>query len=252
LTTALSRNERTSTPPYAVLGVYRSHNDRLMERLIRLPYRSGATVALWGLDGVSPRLSAVTVGSGPGGRFDLLNRVLDLQPPAPDRYLVITDDDIVVPDGISRFVRMVAASRLDLAMPAHVPYSHFSHEVTRRRRLATARLTTYVEIGPLLCVGPEWRGRITPFPVDAGLGWGMEFAWTRLRDEGCRLGIVDSTPVLHTKPPGRAYDSKAEMERLAQCLRQAGVPDQGSMRDQVNSLQHTLRVWPRYQRRPPW
>lgn len=239
-------------PPYAVIGVYRLRNEGAIERLVRRPYQAGALVGLWALDRVSPRLRDLTVGSGPGCRFELLNRILELRPPPPERYLVITDDDIVLPTGVGRFVARAAAAGFDLAMPAHLPYSHFSHDLTRRRRLAAARLTTYVEIGPLLCLSTEGRRRVTPFPSASGLGWGTEVGWSRLVDEGCRLGIVDATPVLHTSPPGRAYDTKAEMERLVEHLRLAGVPDHGSIRDQVNSLQRTLRVWPRYRSRPPW
>jgi hypothetical protein len=212
----------------------------------------GHPISLWALDQVSPRLDHLTVGSGPGCRFDLLNRILELRPPAPERYVVVTDDDIVLPAGIGRFVGMAAAAHFDLAMPAHLPYSHFSHDLTRRRRLAAARLTTYVEIGPLLCLSVEGRRRVTPFPPSSGLGWGTEIGWSRLAEEGCRLGIVDATPVLHIAPPGRAYDTKAEMERLAEYLRLAGVPDRGSIREQVDSLQRTLCLWPRYRSRPPW
>jgi hypothetical protein len=243
---------RGPVPPYAVIGIYRARNERTVQRLMRSPLRDEAEMALWALDRVAPRLDDLTVGCGPGQRFDLLNRILELRPPSPDRYLVITDDDIVVPSGLGQFVATVAEAGFDLAMAAHLPYSHFSHDLTRRRRLSAARLTTYVEIGPLLCLSPEWRSRITPFPAETGLGWGAEFAWSQLRDEGCRLGIVDATPVLHLSPPGRAYDTKAEMERLVQSLRVAGVPERGSTRDQVNSLQHTLSVWPRYRSRPPW
>jgi hypothetical protein len=192
------------------------------------------------------------VGEGPGGRFDLLNRILERHPPRADDYLVVTDDDIVLPSGLDRFVAMAAAAKLDLAMPAHFACSHFSHDLTRRHRCVAARLTTYVEIGPLFSVSPKWRDRITPFPSDAGLGWGTEIAWSKLSREGCRLGIVDATPVLHTRPPGRGYDTRAEMDRLEAVLREAGVQESGSTRDQMLTLQHTLSTWRRHRSRPPW
>jgi hypothetical protein len=239
-------------PPFAVIGVYRARNSRLLERLLEPCQKVGAHIALWALDEYSAPLRPFTVGSGAGSRFDLLNETLSLAQISDDRYLVVVDDDVVLPAGIPRVVALAEAAGLGLAMPAHLPYSHFSHRLTRRRRWAAVRLTTYVETGPLLVIAPAWRNRITPFPPDSGMGWGTDLGWMALRGEGCRLGIVDAAPVLHLVPPGRDYDQSAEMARLDGALRAAGVPEDGPMRAQVDSLLRVLGTWPLLRPVPAW
>jgi hypothetical protein len=159
---------------------------------------------------------------------------------------------VVLPAGLPRFVGLADRAGLGLAMPAHVAYSHYSHRLTRRRRSSAVRLTTYVEIGPILAVSPGWRPRVMPFPTGVGLGWGAELAWMPLRFEGCRLGIVDATPVLHTVRPGRHYDQRSEMARTVEALRRAGMPDVGSPRQQMDSIQRVLATWPRWRAGPTW
>jgi len=245
---------RVAVPPIpiTVIGVYRARNRQLLERLVAPARASGATVALWALDDMVPPLAEVTVGTGPGPRFALLNEIVRRRPPPDDQYVVVVDDDIVLPTGVPRFVAIAARAGLDLAMPGHLPYSHYSHQITRRCRWAVARLTTYVEIGPALSISPRWRDRILPFPEDAGLGWGTEFAWTGLAADGCRLGIVDAAPLLHTVRPGRDYDHPAEMARLEQALRDHEVPDVGTTRQRVESVQRVVATWPAWKRTPPW
>jgi len=204
------------------------------------------------LDEYSQPLRQFTVGCGAGSRFDLLNEALSRAQSSGPRHLVVVDDDIILPAGIPRVVALAELAGLGLAMPAHLPYSHYSHRLTRCRRLSAVRLTTYVEQGPLLVVAPAWRTRVTPFPADSGMGWGIELTWTALRDEGCRLGIVDAAPVLHLGPPGRGYNRPAEMARLVGALRAAGVADEGSIRSQVDSLQRVTATWPRLHALPAW
>jgi hypothetical protein len=238
--------------PFTVVGVYRTRNHHLVERLVGPCVARGASVALWALDDVAAPLAHSTVGTGSGSRFALLNEIVRRHPPQPDHYLVVIDDDIVLPAGLPRFLTITARAGLGLAMPGHLPYSHYSHAITRRRRWAVARVTTYVEIGPVLAISPRWRDQIVPFPEDVGLGWGTEFAWSRLAANGCRLGIVDAAPLLHTVRAGRDYDRRAEMARLEQALRNHGVPDVGTTREQVDSLQQVIATWPRWRRTPPW
>src|SRR3974390_799127 len=114
---------RAPGPSYGVIGVYRARNERPVQRLVRSACQDGAEVALWALDQVVPGLAELTVGCGPGQRFDLLNRILEMRPPSPGHYLVVTDDDIVLPGGLGRFVSKAADAGFDLAMPAHLPYS---------------------------------------------------------------------------------------------------------------------------------
>ena len=108
-----------------------------------------------------------------------------------------------------------------------------------------ARLTTFVESGPLVAVAPEWVERVTPLPVWRGMGWGLELEWIDLRAEGCRLGIVDATTVVHLAPVAQEYDTTALRARLREELAARGASDWGP-------LQQTLATWRPWRRRPPW
>ena len=67
-----------------------------------------------------------------------------------------------------------------------------SHGITRAQPRSRARLTTFVESGPLVAIAPEWVDRVTAAPAWRGMGWGLELDWIDLQAEGCRLGIVDA------------------------------------------------------------
>jgi hypothetical protein len=143
------------------------------------------------------------------------------------------------------FVSTASRAGLDLAQPAHVWWSNISHRITWLRPLSRARLTTFVEIGPIFAVSPAWRDPILPFPEGVGMGWGLELQWLDLRKEGCRLGIVDSTPVRHLTRFATAYAPEEEIERLTRLLEERGAPG-------WRGLRRTLATWRPWRRRPPW
>jgi hypothetical protein len=107
------------------------------------------------------------------------------------------------------------------------------------------RLTTFVESGPLVAIAPEWVERVTPLPVWRGMGWGIELEWIDLGAEGCRLGIVDATPVTHLGKVSGGYDDTELRARMRAELAARGVDDWGP-------LQETLATWRPWRRRPPW
>jgi hypothetical protein len=230
----------------AVYSVYRRRNAAVLERLLAPALARDWTVGLWALDEPDPRLADLTAGSGPGTKFELVNRLLAERPPNPRQPVVVADDDAVFVRGsLASFLETAAAAQLDLAQPAHVLRSNISHRITWRRPLSRARLTTFVEIGPIFAVAPSWRDRVLPFPADVGMGWGLELRWLDLREEGCRLGIVDSTPVRHLARFATAYAPDEEIERLTRLLEERGAPG-------WRGLRRTLATWRPWRRRPPW
>jgi hypothetical protein len=126
-----------------------------------------------------------------------------------------------------------------------VLWSNISHRITWMRPLSRARLTTFVEIGPIFAVSPGWRDQVVPFPEDVGMGWGLDLRWMDLAEEGCRLGIVDSTPVRHLSPYATAYAPENEIERLERLLEARGAPG-------WKGLRRTLATWRPWRARPPW
>jgi hypothetical protein len=168
------------------------------------------------------------------------------RPPAPRAHVVVADDDAVFVRGsLASFLETMAAAQLDLAQPGHVLRSNISHRITWRRPLSRARLTTFVEIGPLFAVDPAWRDRIMPFPSGIGMGWGLELDWMDLRADGCRLGIVDATPIRHLSPFAAAYAPDEEIAKLTRLLEERGAPD-------WRGLRRTVATWRPWRRRPPW
>lgn len=223
-------------PPVALAGVYRARNEAHVERMLAaLP--SGSKVALWALDDITEGLAALTVGSGPGTRFDLLNRCVAELPLLAEDWLIISDDDVAFRRGdATSAVRLALACGLDLAQPAHTWASHRNWNYTRRRFLTIARRGQFVEIGPTFLVSPKGRRLVLPFPEGPGMGWGTEAIWASLQDHGLRMGILDAILIEHLVPMGTGYDAKAEHERERELVDHYQLGD-------LRNLQHDVARW---------
>ena len=236
----------TPAPSPQVIGIYRARNAERLARLLTAGAQGPHHWGLWALDEPAPALAPWTVGQGPGGKFDLLNEILRRMPPTDHLPLVVTDDDIDLRRGtLTGLCAVMAAAGLDLAQPAHAHRSQSSYEFNRRRRGARARLTTFVEIGPVFAMAPAWRAAFAPFPADLGMGWGLELLWARQRANGCRLGVVDAVTVHHPDYPTLGYAQEVEEARAQAYLREAGVT---TMRE----AQQVLGTWWPWQRSSPW
>lgn len=229
----------------AIVGIYRAANAEHVRRLLAPALEAGWTAAWWALDEPAPALERQTVGQGAGEKLPLLQQALDRHGPSAGA-LVLADDDVAFERGdVTGFLELARRAGLGLAQPAHVAGSEVSHGITRRRPRSKVRLTTFVESGPLVAIASDWVGRVTPLPTWRGMGWGIELEWIDLRREGCRLGIVDATPVVHLGAVGRGYDDTVLRARVREELAARGVSDWGP-------LQETLAVWRPWRRRPPW
>jgi hypothetical protein len=131
-----------------------------------------------------------------GGKFQNLNELL------PDRgdedWIMLVDDDVLLPERfVDRMLGVCERFGLELAQPALTLASHGAWQVTRRRAGPLARLTRFVEIGPVTLIGREAAAELTPFP-DLRFGWGLDLHWAALANRnGWRLGVVDALPVRH-------------------------------------------------------
>jgi hypothetical protein len=150
------------------------------------------------------------------GKFENLNDLVD----AECDWLVLIDDDIALPDRfLDRFVAVCERLRLDLAQPAQTLASHAAWRVVRRRPLALARETRFVEIGPVTAFSRRAAERLLPFPA-LRYGWGLDLHWSAVAAEhGWRLGVVDALPVRHESAPvGTAYSADAAIEEAQRFL----------------------------------
>ncbi|MCO8127433.1 hypothetical protein NHL50_09440 [Acidimicrobiia bacterium EGI L10123] len=207
---------RATLPPTTVVSVYRRRNaDTLLDLLRPVAAREGVHVRLWALDDEAPELTRWTTGAGPGGRFELLNRLLA---EAPAGYVALVDDDVSFTKGdLATFMKLVDHLGFDLAQPGHSVNSSRGHNFTTIEPLSIARRTTFIEIGPIVAIAPSIRPAIQPFPGRTPMGWGVDVEWSDLARNGDRrFGIIDATPIRHADRPGGGYsDDSQDHERRA-------------------------------------
>jgi hypothetical protein len=151
-----------------------------------------------------------TLPMGAAGRFEHLDALLRSQPPAGYDWLLVIDDDVVLPRGfLDRFLLCAEDAGLLLAQPAHRLHSHAAWPVTRRRPGGAVRLSRFAEIGPVTAFAAATHDVLLPVPA-LRMGWGLDAHWGALaREHGWPVGIVDATPILHTTPVGGGYDRAA-------------------------------------------
>ncbi|MEY2441874.1 MAG: hypothetical protein QOJ46_1300 [bacterium] len=147
-----------------------------------------------------------TIAMGEGGKFEHLNALLAAHPPAGFDWLLVVDDDVVLPRRfLDRFLHAAEHAGLVLAQPAHRRHSHAAWTVTRRARGTAVRESRFAEIGPVTAFAAESFATLLPFPA-LRMGWGLDAHWAAIaRENGWSIGIVDATPILHTTPVGGGY-----------------------------------------------
>ncbi|MEA2184403.1 MAG: hypothetical protein QOF69_3588 [Solirubrobacteraceae bacterium] len=153
------------------------------------------------------KITMRTIEMRAGGKFQHLNALLETHPAAGHDWLVVVDDDVVLPRGfLDRFLYCAERAGLVLAQPAHRAHSHAAWQVTRRRSGGAVRESHFVEIGPVTAFAAGAFPTLLPFPR-LSMGWGLDVHWGALaRAHGWRAGIVDATPILHTTPAGAGYE----------------------------------------------
>ncbi len=147
-----------SLPALDFCCVYRRRNAARVTNLMACVPQ--AMVHLWALDEIDEQLASITVGTGPGTRIELLNRLCaNASGEGSDRWLLITDDDIKMPRGQLRlFIRIAQIAALDVSQPAHLARSYHSWKINGQRLSSVARTTRYIEQGPLVLLSPRVDG----------------------------------------------------------------------------------------------
>ena len=136
------------------------------------------------------------------GKFANLNALLAEHDPAAHDWVLVVDDDVVLPRGfLDAFVALAEEAGLVVAQPAHRLFSHAAWPVTRRRAGSLVRRSTFVEIGPVTAFQATAFDALLPFP-DLAMGWGLDVHWSAVaRERGWPAGVIDATPVGHTLAP---------------------------------------------------
>jgi hypothetical protein len=136
--------------------------------------------------------------AGDRGKFENLNALLAEHPAKGFDWLLVIDDDVVLPRGfLNNFLYLAERFDLQLAQPAHRHRSHAAWEITRRRRATVVRETAFVEIGPVFAFRATVFDELLPFPA-LRVGWGLDLHWSAIaRERGWRIGIIDATAIRH-------------------------------------------------------
>lgn len=231
------RTRRQRVPRLDAICIYRLANAETVAELVSdLPE---ARWALWALDAVHPSLASLTVGTGPGYRAALLNRLAEsLGAVDAGAFLLHIDDDVEVTAGsLGLLAKAAAVVQMDLAQPAHDPKSHASWEFTRARGLTLGRLTRFVECGPATLFSPRARSLLLPYPDHLQMGWGIEAIWASLANKHIlRFGIIDAVRVRHLGSVASSYSSESEWAFAREELARAGLTN-------FEELQVVLKRW---------
>jgi hypothetical protein len=158
--------------------------------------------------------------AGSRGKFENLNRLLADNPLDGVDWLVVVDDDVVLPPGfLDAFVFLAERFDLRLAQPAHRQRSHAAWEVTRRRLASVVRETVFVEIGPVFAFHASTFPVLLPFPP-LRIGWGLDAHWSAVaRAQHWRIGIVDATAVRHgLRLIASSYNRQAAIDEAREFL----------------------------------
>jgi glycosyltransferase involved in cell wall biosynthesis len=218
-----------------VLGVYLAGQRNNIDDIVSiLGQTTGYEVCQeWiGLGGAPPtlRVADVTVESVPDktAKFPLLNRLLKERPLDSYEYVMIIDDDIVLPRKfLDAFITFQQYLGFAIAQPARTNCSFIDHPIVQQQPGVLARQTLYVEIGPVVSVHRSTYDMILPFDETNPMGWGFENVWSyRLQARGARMGIIDVVPVDHSlRKPAAHYEwEKANRDRAEYFAKNEHLP----------------------------
>lgn len=143
-------------------------------------------------------------------------------------YVWMPDDDIAASGNtISQVFDVARGVGLDLFAPALHESSYFAHFDTMENRSFYGRWVGFVEI---MVPGFSRAALETLLPTldlsDTGWGWGLDSLWPKLLDYA-NVGIIDGTPVVHTRPVGEMRDADLRARVMAESDR---ILDEGDCR----------------------
>lgn len=147
-------------------------------------------------------------------KFKLLNKILsDIDLELYD-YIIFTDDDIAIHDSfIDVYVHIVDKYELKIAQPARTRHSFNIHKIVLQKDNSIARVTNFVEIGPIFSFHSSIFKNVLPFPEDAEMGWGLDYVWPKIAEKNSfKIGIVDLISADHSyRPQSKTYSNSSNM-----------------------------------------
>lgn len=203
-------------PAVLVLGVYLGGRPNLVANIVANlnSTRDYRVVQRWvSMGGTTndTQVCRVTCGhrSTQKPKFEVINELLANERLADFEYIIVLDDDIGLPrEFLDRFLDAQKVLAFDLAQPARTPDSYIDHLIVKQQQEFFARVTRWVEVGPLVSIHRSIYELLIPFDLRSPMGWGYENVWAfQLLQRGCRMGIIDAYPVEHRlRKPQSFYD----------------------------------------------
>lgn len=163
------------------------------------------------------------------GKFQNINAALkDYELDSFD-WLIVTDDDIKIrPNFVDTFLYLADLQALKICMPAHCFESYMGYAITQRHWNSLARVTHFVECGPLTAFHRNVFSFCLPFP-ETRWAWGIDVVWSeQARARNYQVGIIDACPIKHLRPVAESYDNRAAREEAEEFLFREGVRHQRS------------------------
>lgn len=160
--------------------------------------RHDVEVRLGSMDAAAPELADVTAGEDlHAGKFQNMNVLLEGV--RQSDWLVIIDDDVILPSGfLDQAIEVCRRLDYALAQPAQTRLSNANWSIAKQRLFTIARDSLFVEIGPVTLLRADAQRLLVPFPADLRYGWGLDLHWAKvIQDAGLRAGIIDALAVVH-------------------------------------------------------
>ena len=140
-----------------------------------------------------------------GSKWEGLNAFFQANPSIWQAYdyIWLPDDDLSSDvANINQFLQIAAQERFDLAQPGLTHNSYWSFLITRQVKGLRYRVSNFVEVMAPLFSRSAFAVCVDTFAENKS-GFGLDFLWRTLL-KGRKIGIIDQTPVFHTRPVGSA------------------------------------------------
>ncbi|MCD4750229.1 MAG: hypothetical protein K8R59_12735, partial [Thermoanaerobaculales bacterium] len=200
-----------------VVGIYLAAQQNNVDDIVRV--LSGSQrhqvsqrwIALQG-DPPTEMVADVTVGryDDPTPKFVILNEVLAQQDLDHYDYVMVCDDDVVLPERfVDEFFALQSRLGFVIAQPARTSTSYIDIPLVEQYPGLLARETLFVEQGPVISFDRRAIfDQVFPFDLTSHMGWGLENVWSlAVSERELAMGIIDNVPVDHSiRKPVANYD----------------------------------------------
>ncbi|MCF8011059.1 MAG: glycosyltransferase family 4 protein [Clostridiales bacterium] len=214
-----------------VVGVYLAEQENNMEHLVRefRNCREWNVVQKWasiGRENQSSMVDEYTKIKLEQGcpKYTMLNMLLRDENLDDYDFIITCDDDITLPPSfIDTFLGLEQKYDFALAQPARTHNSYIDHAIVEKLDGLKARVSRFIESGPLVCYRYDAWALLLPFDEDVSpMGWGYDFIWPYLIEQaGMRSGIIDAAAVEHSmRKPVANYDYEEAKKQMEDCLSQ--------------------------------